>query len=194
MDCRVGIDTGGTFTDVILAARDGRMWIGKTPTVPTGPATGLVTGLRKVLQAAVFTSAQVCMVLHGTTLATNAVIERKGDEGLLGLIVTQGFRDILEIARQTVPGGFGSVLYWVKPESIVPLELVREVTGRVRASGEITVELDEDQVRCIGREYLALGVRHVAVCLLHSYAVPRHEYEVILDSLRDDPEIILLYF
>jgi N-methylhydantoinase A len=115
---RVGIDTGGTFTDLVLLEESGRATQLKVPSTPDDPARALVGGLRQML--ATMGGAQVASIAHGTTVATNAMLEERFHS--LALITTRGFRHVLEIARQSVPSGYGNSYFWVKPERIVPLE------------------------------------------------------------------------
>ena len=178
MSARVGIDIGGTFTDVVLAAEGGTgISVTKVPADPGAPQAALLAGIQKILEETELAPDQLDLVLHSTTLATNAVIESKSVEKL-GLIVTRGFRDVLEIARQTVPGGFGAILFWEKPAPLVPLELVAEVTERMRADGTVRQPLDEENVRDIAREYREQDIVHVGVSLLHSYANGTHERRI----------------
>ena len=116
------------------------------------------------------------MLLHGSTVATNAVLEHKFDG--LGLIVTRGFRHMIEIARQSVPDGYGNSFFWVKPPRLVPLHLVREVPGRLRFDGSEIEPVDEEATLAAVRELVEDGVRCIAVCLLHSYANGAHEQAV----------------
>ena len=178
MSARVGIDIGGTFTDVVLAAAGSTgISVTKVPADPGAPQAALLAGIQKILEETGVAPDQLGLVLHSTTLATNAVIESKSVEKL-GLIVTRGFRDVLEIARQTVPGGFGAILFWEKPAPLVPLELVAEVTERMRADGTVRQPLDEENVREIAREYREQDIAHVGVSLLHAYANGAHEQRI----------------
>ena len=113
----------------------------------------------------------VAGLAHGTTVATNALLQGQIDS--LGLIVTEGFRHILEIARQSVPDGYGNSYFWVKPERIVPLQFVREVGGRFNFAGEELRPLDEDSVRAAARFFREQNIRAIGVCLMHSYANAR---------------------
>jgi N-methylhydantoinase A len=123
---RIGIDTGGTFTDIVAVdALSGAMRVTKVASTPTNPAIGLVRGVKTILGEAGASPDRVAGLTHGTTVATNALLQ--GEIGGLGLIVTSGFRHILEIARQSVPEGYGNSYFWVKPERIVLLHFVREV-------------------------------------------------------------------
>jgi N-methylhydantoinase A len=177
MGLRIAIDTGGTFTDVVAIDEvTGDITATKTPSTPGDPSVGLVEGVRKVLAAAGAEAADVRMLLHGSTVATNAVLEHKFDG--LGLIVTKGFRHLIEIARQSVPDGYGNSFFWVKPRRLVPLHLVREVRGRMRFDGSEIEPLDEAAVISAVGELIEDGVRCIAVCLLHSYANDAHEKRV----------------
>lgn len=177
MSYRIAIDTGGTFTDVVaIHESSGELFAIKTPSTPDDPSRGLLAGIDEVIQAVGADPAHVSQVLHGTTTATNAVLEHKF-EGL-GLIVTEGFRHIIEIARQSVPDGYGNSFFWVKPRRLVPLHLVREVRERMLHNGEVMTPLDEESVVAAARELMDQGVTRVAVCLLHSYANPGHEMQV----------------
>ena len=177
MSLRIAIDTGGTFTDVIaLDEETGDQFAIKTPSTPADPSLGLLNGIDEVLDAAGVARTEIGQILHGTTTATNAVLEHKF-EGL-GLLVTSGFRHLIEIARQSVPDGYGNSFFWVKPKRLVPLHLVREVTGRIRHDGSELAPLEENSVVRAADELAALGVNRLAVCLLHSYANPAHENRV----------------
>jgi N-methylhydantoinase A len=174
---RIGIDTGGTFTDIVLVdSASGAMHVTKVVSTPSNPAIGLVRGVEAILDQAGGSADDVAGLAHGTTVATNALLQ--GQIASLGLIVTAGFRHILEIARQAVPEGYGNSYFWVKPERIVPLHLVREVGGRLNFRGEELRPLDEANVRAAARFFRAQDVRAIGVCLLHSYANPGHERRV----------------
>src|SRR5680860_81929 len=122
---RLGIDIGGTFTDVVLLSSEQNVSCAKVSTTPGDPAVGFFHGLEAVLAGSDIQAHQVTEIVHGSTVATNAVLEGKGSR--MGLITTQGFRDILEIGRAYIPGIFTNFLRWEKPDRLVPLERVREV-------------------------------------------------------------------
>ena len=133
---RVSVDTGGTFTDVVaIDSASGALYAVKTPSSREDPSKALLEGVQKVLTKAGRQFEDIEMVIHGTTTATNAVLEHEFDG--IGLLVTQGFRHIIEIARQSVPDGYGNSFFWVKPPRLVPLHLVREVPERLRFDGSI---------------------------------------------------------
>ncbi len=174
---RIGIDTGGTFTDIVAVdAGSGAMRVTKVSSTPANPAIGLVRGVHQILADMGAGVADVAGLAHGTTVATNALLQGRIDS--LGLIVTAGFRHILEIARQAVPEGYGNSYFWVKPERIVPLRLVREVGGRLDFRGNELRPLDEASVREAARFFRDRGITAVGVCLIHSYANPVHERRV----------------
>jgi N-methylhydantoinase A len=177
---RIGIDTGGTFTDVVAFDEDsGALVATKTPSTPDDPSRAFVEGARKI------NPGPVGGFVHGTTVATNALLE--GDFRGLGFLVTQGFRHVLEIARQSVPDGYGNSYFWVKPDRIVPLHLVREVPERLDHTGAVVRSLDEDAVAEAARDLVARGVTAIGVCLLHSYANPEHERRVRAILAREVP-------
>ena len=177
MSLRVGIDTGGTFTDVIAIDEDsGRLIACKASSTPSDLSIGLLDSLHKALAAANIDKPVISQILHGSTIATNAMLEHKF-EGL-GLLVNNGFRHLIEIARQSVPDGYGNSLFWVKPPRLVPLHLVREIPGRILFNGDEQAPLDETAVLEAVAELVDLGVNCVAVCLLHSYANDAHERRV----------------
>ena len=187
---RIGIDTGGTFTDVVCVdSGSGAMRVTKVASTPANPAIGLVRGVRAILDAAGASPDDVAGLAHGTTVATNALLQ--GPISGLGLIVTAGFRHLLEIARQSVPVGYGNSYFWVKPERIVPLHFVREVGGRLNFRGEEIRPLDEASVHAAAQFFRREGVRAVGICLIHSYANPAHERRVADIFAQDYPECTL---
>ncbi|HEX6570343.1 MAG TPA: hydantoinase/oxoprolinase family protein, partial [Acidimicrobiales bacterium] len=174
---RVGIDTGGTFTDVVvLDEATGARTITKSPSTPDDHSVGFVTAAEKALAAAGTGWPGVGSVFHGTTVATNALLQ--GEVTGLGFLTTAGFRHLLEIGRQSVPDGYGNSYFWVKPDRIVPLHLVREVPERLDAAGRVLRTLDEDAVVAQAAWFRDHGVTAVGVCLLHAYANPAHEQRV----------------
>ncbi|MFL6251324.1 MAG: hydantoinase/oxoprolinase family protein [Actinomycetes bacterium] len=171
---RVGVDTGGTFTDVVAFDEDtGELVATKTPSTPADPADGFMDGMAKVLAALGVGPEAVTAVCHGTTVATNQLLE--GRVGRLGFVTTEGFGALLEIARQSVPDGYGNSYFWVKPPRIVPADLVRTVGGRLDHTGAELRPFDEDQARAAARFLRDREVAAVGVCLLHAYANPAHE-------------------
>ncbi|MGY1762063.1 hydantoinase/oxoprolinase family protein [Geodermatophilus sp. SYSU D00779] len=181
---RIGIDTGGTFTDVVAVDEaTGRTTTTKTPSTPADPAEGFLTGVRKVLDLLGLDGGAITAVSHGTTVATNQLLEGRLDR--IGFITTEGYESVLEIARQSVPDGYGNSYFWVKPPRIVPADLVRTVRGRLDSRGHEVRPLDEDDARAAARSLRDAGVATIGVCLLHSYADDAHERRV-LEVLREE--------
>ncbi|MHB2168585.1 hydantoinase/oxoprolinase family protein [Alsobacter sp. R-9] len=172
----VAVDIGGTFTDIaLLEPSSGRVWRAKTPSVPEDPSRAFMTGVGLALDLAAASHGGVERVLHGTTVATNMILEGKG--ALTALVTTRGFRHVLEIGRQDIPRK-ANLYAWVKPERPVPASRVIEVAERVGPGGAVLEPLDEASVAAAAEECRRLGVAAVAVCLLHSFANPEHELRV----------------
>jgi len=177
MGIRLAIDTGGTFTDIIaIDDAVGSMTALKTPSTPKDPSIGLLNSVAKAIAAREVDASDLDMVLHGSTVATNAVLEHKFDG--LGLLVTNGFRHMIEIARQSVPDGYGNSFFWVKPPRLVPLHMVREVPGRLLFDGSEVEAVDIAATVEAVRELVEDGAKCIAVCLLHAYANPVHEKQI----------------
>ena len=177
MGIRLAIDTGGTFTDIIaIDDTVGSMTALKTPSTPKDPSIGLLNSVAKAIAAREMDASDLDMVLHGSTVATNAVLEHKFDG--LGLLVTNGFRHMIEIARQSVPDGYGNSFFWVKPPRLVPLHMVREVPGRLLFDGSEVEAVDMAATVEAVRELVEDGAKCIAVCLLHAYANPVHEKQI----------------
>jgi len=172
---RVGIDTGGTFTDVVALDEDsGQLVTTKTPSTPANPADGFLAGIEKVLGLLAGASGDdISAVSHGTTVATNQLLEGKVDR--LGFVTTEGYDAMLEIARQSVPDGYGNSYFWVKPPRIVPRDLVRSVGGRLDFTGAEVRPFDEAGARTVARWFRDRGIDTLGVCFLHAYADPMHE-------------------
>src|SRR6267143_1104556 len=187
---RIGIDTGGTFTDIVsVDTLSGKTHVTKVASTPANPAIGLVRGVNEILATSGLTSDHVAGLAHGTTVATNALLQ--GEINSLGLIVNAGFRHILEIARQSVPEGYGNSYFWVKPDRIVPLQSVREAGGRLDFRGNELRPLDEISVREAARYFREQGVRAIGICLLHSYANDAHERRAAEIVAEEYPEATL---
>ncbi|QFT91450.1 Acetophenone carboxylase gamma subunit [Roseovarius sp. THAF9] len=163
----VGIDVGGTFTDLVqLDPASGKVRLAKVPTTVENQAFGVMDAL----EASGAELAAIDLIVHGTTTTTNAVLERKLSR--TGLITTQGFRDVLELGRRTRPQAYGMTGEFTP---IIPRDLRIEVPERVDAAGEVVVPLDEDAVRAAAERLLAEGCEAVVVHFLHAYANPAHE-------------------
>jgi len=158
---RIGIDTGGTFTDIVCVDdKSGAMRVTKVSSTPANPAIALVRGVHAILTESGASVDDLAVLAHGTTVATNALLQ--SEIAGLGLIVTEGFRHILEIARQAVPEGYGNSYFWVKPDRIVPLRHVREIGGRLNFQGEEMRPLDDESVRAAARFFRQAGTSAAA--------------------------------
>src|ERR1700748_2556951 len=177
MTYQLGVDVGGTFTDVLLIdERTGGTYRAKTASTPDDQSVGVLRGIEKVCGSAGITLADITQVLHGTTVATNAILEGKGAR--VGLVTTQGFRQVLQIARSFVPGGLAGWIIWPKPEPLAALEDTVEVMERIGSKGEIVIELDEADVRSKLANLRDQGVKALSVSLINSYANAEHEVRV----------------
>jgi len=171
---RIGFDIGGTFTDfILLDPRDTRIRLHKCLTTPADPSVGALEGLAEIVAAAGLTLSDIDEIVHGTTLVTNALIERRGAK--LGLITTAGFRDILEMGTEQRYDIYDLFLRY--PDPLVPRRRRLEVPERMDRDGNTIVPLDRDAVRDAARRFAADGVEAVAICFLHAYRDPAHERE-----------------
>lgn len=175
MGFRLGVDTGGTFTDIGIVDEDtGRVAVTKVPSTPDNPSRAVINGVRQIVEMEGIGSQDISFFIHGTTVATNALLELKGAK--TALITTEGFKDILQIARQTRPSLYN--FYAHRPKAIVPRHFRYEASERLAHTGEVQKPLDENGVRKIARDMKKKGVEAVAVCLLHSYANAVHEKKI----------------
>jgi N-methylhydantoinase A len=187
---RIGIDTGGTFTDVVAFDEDsGELVTTKTPSTPSNPADGFLAGIDKVLGLLGATGADIDAVSHGTTVATNQLLEGKVDR--LGFITNTGYEAMLEIARQSVPDGYGNSYFWVKPERIVPRDRVKGVEGRLDVNGDEVRPFDEDGARKVARWFKAQSITTLGVCFLHAYANPVHEEQMRAILTEEHPDAVV---
>ena len=177
MSYRLGVDVGGTFTDLLLFDdQTGQSHKTKVPSTPDDPSRAVVNGTRDICEIADISPDQIDYFLHGTTVATNAVLEGKGAR--VGLIVTEGYRQILQIARSFVPGGLAAWIVWPKPEPMASLEDTIEVSGRMDAFGNEIRPIDEDQVRKALRKLKKQDVEAITICLMNSYVNGAHETRI----------------
>ena len=169
----VAIDTGGTFTDITLVDRSsGDLWNAKTPSTPSDPSIGFITGVGKALDLAGCDPQRISHVFHGTTVATNTILEMKGAPS--ALLTTAGFKHLLEIGRHDIPRS-ANMYSWEKPRRPIPPERIFEIDERLEFSGEVLAPLAEEQVRDAVGRIKAKGISAIGVCYLHSYANPAHE-------------------
>ncbi|WP_420556165.1 hydantoinase/oxoprolinase family protein [Roseovarius sp.] len=169
----VGVDTGGTFTDIVFRFPDGTVRIAKERSTPADPGRAVIDGILKNARAWGVSLDDIERVVHGTTVATNAIIERRGAR--VGLITTDGFRDVLEIGRQMRRDMYDLRIQPVAPAFLVPRARRKDVPERLLASGEVLVPLDEDAVLEAAKDLVADGVRSIAVCFLFAFLNPAHE-------------------
>jgi len=171
---RVGIDIGGTFTDIVLYDRSGRLWEQKVSTSTGDEARAVMSGTVDLLEKARVRPGDVVEVVHASTVATNAILEGSGPR--VGLVTTAGFRDVLEIARIRTPRLYD--LDWVKPAPLVPRRYRYEVVERIGASGEVVTALDEDSVGAVVQRLREAGIVDVAVCLINAPVNSAHERRI----------------
>lgn len=177
MSYRLGVDVGGTFTDLLLFDdKTGTSYKTKVPSTPDDPSRAVVSGTRDICEISGISADEIDYFLHGTTVATNAVLEGKGAK--VGLIVTEGYRQILQIARSFVPGGLAAWIVWPKPEPMAALEDTVEVSGRMSAFGDEIRPIDEDQVRKAMKALKKRKVEAITICLMNSYVNGEHELEI----------------
>ncbi len=186
---RIGVDSGGTFTDVTLYNESTEtLSIWKVSSTPDDPSRGIADGVKQVLEKfAGSTDAQVVYFGHGTTVATNAIIQKRGAK--TGLITTKGFRDIIEIGRQTRPSLYD--LNTAKPELLSTRDNRMEVIERMTWEGNVETPLDLDSARVAARKLKANGVLAIAVCLLNSYRNPEHERQIKTILEEEVPEAFI---
>ena len=171
---RLGVDVGGTFTDIVLMGPEGQITVKKVSSTPSRYDEGIITGVRQILEEAGVAPEDVEEVCHSTTAATNAVLEHRGAK--VGLITTKGFRDVLELRRLRTPSLYD--LFYTPPDPLVPRYLRLEVDERIDAQGKVLKALDLDEVRRSVDQLLEEGVESMAVCLLNSYKNPVHEQAI----------------
>lgn len=185
MTYRIGFDVGGTFTDFALQSPTGELITGKRLTTYPDPSAACLEGLDELIGAAGIGWADVGQLVHGTTLGSNVVIERKGRG--VGLLTTRGFRDVLVIGREKRYQVYD--LQIDKPRPLVPRRLIGEVTERILADGSVRTPLDEADARRAIRALAARGVTTLAVCLLHAYVNPEHERRVAALAAEEAPHV-----
>ena len=177
MTYRLGVDVGGTFTDLLLFDdQTGQSHKTKVPSTPDDPSRAVVNGTKDICGIADISPDQIEYFLHGTTVATNAVLEGKGAR--VGLIVTEGYRQILQIARSYVPGGLAAWIVWPKPEPMASLEDTIEVSGRMDAFGKEIRPIDEVQVRKALKKLKKQDIEAITICLMNSYVNGAHETRI----------------
>ena len=178
---RIGADVGGTFTDVVLIDANGNIWTHKVPSTPPNFERAVLNAIEHLLRTTDAAGTSVSEVAHGTTVATNAVLEKRGAK--TALITTKGFRDVLELRRIRAPQMYD--LFFEKPEPLVERYLRFELTERISASGEVLTPISESELWHLKEELENEAVESIAVCTLHAYAFPQHE-NIVGDFLRTE--------
>ncbi len=174
---RLGVDVGGTFTDLLLLDQEsGGFWRHKTPSTPHDSSVGILTGVDAICAEAGITPAEVEFFIHGTTVATNAVLEGKGAR--VGLVTSEGYRQIMQIARSFVPGGLAGWIVWPKPEPLAALEDTVEIAGRMDAQGNEVRPIDDADIRAALEALKAQGIEALTVSLINAYLNGAHELRV----------------
>lgn len=177
MSYRLGVDVGGTFTDLLLFdEQSSAFWRHKTPSTPHDSSEGILIGVQAICANAGITPADVEIFLHGTTVATNAVLEGKGAR--VGLIVTEGYRQVMQIARSFVPGGLAGWIVWPKPTPLAALEDTVEIKGRMSAQGSEIRPTDDADIRAAFEKLKGQGIEALTVSLMNAYLNGAHEKRV----------------
>lgn len=187
---RLGVDVGGTFTDLILIREDtGDTWRAKVPSTPEDQSLAVIDGKDQILENIPDGADLVLHVVnHGTTVATNSILEQKGVR--VALVVTEGYKDILQTRRAQVPGGLASWIIWPKPEPLAPLELTVEAPGRLASDGNVVREFDKEIFAKRLRVIVEQKPDAVTISLINSFANPVHEQvarQVVADLLPNIP-------
>ncbi len=177
MGYRLGVDVGGTFTDLLLFnVETGACWRHKTPSTPHDSSEGILNGVNAICAEAGVAAKDIEYFLHGTTVATNAVLEGKGAR--VGLITTEGFRHIMQIARSFVPGGLAGWIIWPKPVPLAALEDTVTIKGRMNAEGQEFRPLEDADIRAALTQLNNQGVEAITVSLINAYTNGAHESRV----------------
>ncbi|NJK79867.1 MAG: hydantoinase/oxoprolinase family protein [Chloroflexaceae bacterium] len=174
MAYRVGVDVGGTFTDMMLLDEDtGKFWRVKTPSTPHDPSEAVLTAITRICEQAGVDQKNIAQMMHGTTVATNVILEGKGAR--VGLVTTEGFKQILHLARSQTPGPLAGWIIMIKPDPPASLADTAEVHERMSARGEVVRELDEAHAEAAIRSLVESGIESLTISLINSFANPAHE-------------------
>tara|TARA_Y100000385_G_scaffold48783_1_gene45246 strand:+ start:365 stop:2419 length:2055 start_codon:yes stop_codon:yes gene_type:complete len=188
MSYRLGVDVGGTFTDLLLFDdKTGASHKTKVPSTPDDPSRAVVGGTKDICNIAGIEPDKIDYFLHGTTVATNAMLEGKGAR--VGLIVTKGYRQIMQIARSLVPGGLAAWIIWPKPEPLAALEDTIEVSGRMSAHGKEIRKVDKGQVEKALKKLKKQNPEAITICLMNSYTNGKHEKQVARIAKKIFPDL-----
>jgi len=175
MSYRLGVDVGGTFTDLLLINEEtGETHTAKVPSTPSDSSLGVLNGVARICDASGVDPARIHRVMHGTTVATNAVLQGKGAR--VGLVTTSGYKQVLQVARSFCPGGLGGWVSYVKKPLLAPLELTIEAEERIAADGSIVRPLDITALRAVLQQLKAKGqVEALTICFINAYVNGEHE-------------------
>lgn len=188
MSYRLGVDVGGTFTDLLLVEeRTGRTWAAKVPSTPDDQSVGILHGVARVCEQAGISPPEIDHVMHGTTVATNTVLTATGAR--CGLVTTRGFRQVLQIARSYVPGGLGGWVIYNKSPPLAPLALTIEADERISSRGEVVRQLDEQSLRAGLRRLRDKKIEALTVSLINSFANPEHERRIAQIAREELPQV-----
>jgi N-methylhydantoinase A len=177
MTYRLGVDVGGTFTDLLMIDEGSGLTLRtKVPSTPEDPSIAVIEGAKKLCEQAAVSPSEIRQFLHGTTVATNAMLEGKGAR--VGLVVTEGYRQVLQVARSLVPGGLAAWIIWPKPEPMAALECTIEAKERMNADGETVRPLDGEALRENLETFKVQKVEAITICLMNSYVSDAHERQV----------------
>ncbi|WP_313289101.1 hydantoinase/oxoprolinase family protein [Stutzerimonas nitrititolerans] len=188
MSFRLGVDVGGTFTDLLLINDEtGESFTAKVPSTPHNPSVAVLNGIERICGIAAIGPSQISCVMHGTTVATNAILTRRGAK--VGLVTTQGYKQVLHIARSFVPGGLGGWVIWNKGELLAPLELTIEADERIGADGEVVRPLDREAIRRELTRLASAGIEALTISLVNAYVNGTHESEILEVAREVMPDI-----
>ncbi len=179
MSYRLGVDVGGTFTDFLLLDEEsGETYTAKVPSTPEDSSIGVLNGISRICEESGVSPGAIARVMHGTTVATNAVLTGRGAK--VGLVTTAGYEDTLQVARSFCPGGLGGWVSYVKSPLLAPLEMTIGATERIGADGAVVTPLDEDALRRDLETLKARGdVEALTICLINAYINPEHEQKAL---------------
>ena len=175
MSYRLGVDVGGTFTDLLLINEmSGETFTAKVPSTPEDSSIGVLNGVTRICEEAGIDSTSIHRVMHGTTIATNSILTARGAR--VGLVATRGFKYVLQVARSFCPGGLGGWVSYVKKPLLAPLELTIEADERLAADGSVVKALDEDSLRAELQRLKNKGeVEALTICFINAYLNGSHE-------------------
>jgi N-methylhydantoinase A len=190
MSYRLGVDVGGTFTDLLLInEKNGATWTAKVPSTPEDSSIGVLDGVARICDESGVNPAEIELVMHGTTVATNAVLTGRGAR--VGLVTSKGYEQTLQVARSFCPGGLGGWVSFVKKPLLAPLELTIGAAGRIGADGAIVSDMDEDGLRSdLARLHARGGIEALTICFMNAYVNGEHERraaEIARDIFTDVP-------